>query len=85
MVAEANATNRLRLVSVRYIMTNIATVDFANSRLHERTSYHSSLAMMRLMAFTWKGANSYLAYVGKKYSIHAMGSASSSARFLSMS
>ena len=61
IVAEASATNRLRLVSVRYMSMNMATVDLASSRLQESTSYHSSLAMTLRMALMWKGANSYLA------------------------
>ena len=39
----------------------MAMVDFASSRLQLQTSYHSSFAWMRLMALTWKGANSQLA------------------------
>ena len=61
IVAEAKATNLLRLVNVRYISTNIATVDFANSRDHDNTSYHSPLATRRRMALMWNGANSYFA------------------------
>lgn len=38
-------------------MINMATVDFASSRDHERTSYQSGLEVMRLMARTWNGAN----------------------------
>ena len=61
MVADASATKCLRPVSTRYMMMNMATVDFASSRDHESTSYHSSLDIIRCIAATWNGANSYFA------------------------
>ena len=51
-------------VSVRNSTMNMVMVDFASSRDQESTSYHSSCASMRRIAFFWKSANSYLAYPG---------------------
>ena|GEM_PF-4467896 len=48
----------------------------ASERLHDSTSYHSGLLMMRWIAFFWKGAKGYFAYFGKKNCIHSMGCAS---------
>ncbi|WP_354668852.1 MULTISPECIES: hypothetical protein [Muribaculaceae] len=45
-------------VSTRYRIMHMVMVDLASSRLHDSTSNHSSLAMMRLMARLWNPANS---------------------------
>ena len=64
---------------------NMVHVDFASSRLHESTSNHSGLEVMRLIARRWNGANSYCAKFGKKNFIHSRGLASSHARCFSIS
>ena len=65
-----------RPVSDRYSTANIVMVLLASERLHDSTSYHSGLLMMRWIAFFWKGAKGYFAYFGKKNCIHSMGCAS---------
>ncbi|WP_352230831.1 MULTISPECIES: hypothetical protein [Bacteroidales] len=55
---EVRMTLCLCPVSTRYRIMHMVMVDLASSRLHDSTSNHSSLAMMRLMARLWNPANS---------------------------
>ena len=56
-------------------------VDFASSRDHDRTSYHSIFVVMRLMAFLWNLVKGYFANSEKKKRIHSMTFASSFSSF----